>query len=74
MQPREKDLKQPEVEKYIEKYLKGVASILTEDRMCVTKLIENIVLGVLGLEKALLLKTASSHHSRPCSREGKSGR
>jgi 4-hydroxybutyryl-CoA dehydratase/vinylacetyl-CoA-Delta-isomerase len=44
--PSEKDLKHPEVGKYLEKYLKGVASVPTEDRVRMTRLIENMVLGV----------------------------
>jgi 4-hydroxybutyryl-CoA dehydratase/vinylacetyl-CoA-Delta-isomerase len=44
--PSEKDLKHPEVGKYVEKYLKGVASVPTEDRVRMTRLIENMVLGV----------------------------
>ena len=43
--PSDKDLRHPEVGKYIEKYLKGVADIPTEDRMRMTRLIENMVLG-----------------------------
>jgi 4-hydroxybutyryl-CoA dehydratase/vinylacetyl-CoA-Delta-isomerase len=44
--PSAKDLKHPEVGKYVEKYLKGVAGIPTEDRVRMTRLIENMVLGV----------------------------
>jgi 4-hydroxybutyryl-CoA dehydratase/vinylacetyl-CoA-Delta-isomerase len=44
--PSEKDLKNPEVGKYLEKYLKGAASVPTEDRIRMTRLIENMVLGV----------------------------
>jgi 4-hydroxybutyryl-CoA dehydratase/vinylacetyl-CoA-Delta-isomerase len=51
--PSEKDLKHPEVGKYIEKYLKGVASIATENRMRMTRLIENMVLGVSYLVESM---------------------
>lgn len=44
--PSEKDLKHPEVGKYVEKYLKGNASIPTEHRVRMMRLIENMVLGV----------------------------
>jgi len=43
--PSEKDLRDPEIGPYIEKYLKGVSSIPTEDRLRVLRLIENLTLG-----------------------------
>ena len=48
--PSEKDLKHPELGKYIEKYLKGTASIPTGHRVRMMRLIENMVLGVGMLE------------------------
>ena len=50
--PSERDLKHPEVGKYIEKYLKGNASIPTEDRIRMMRLIENMALGV-GMVESL---------------------
>lgn len=44
-QPSEKDLRNPEIGPYIEKYLKGVASVPTEHRMRIMRLIENLTLG-----------------------------
>ena len=44
--PSEKDLKHSEVGKYIEKYMKGIASIPAENRMRMIRLVENMVLGV----------------------------
>ncbi|MGD0550590.1 MAG: 4-hydroxyphenylacetate 3-hydroxylase family protein [Candidatus Bathyarchaeia archaeon] len=44
--PSEKDLKHSEVGKYVEKYMKGVASIPAENRMRMIRLVENMVLGV----------------------------
>ena len=44
-QPSESDLRSPEIGHYIEKYLKGVAQVPTENRMRVMRLIENLTLG-----------------------------
>lgn len=43
--PSEKDFNHPEVGKLLEKYLKGKASVPTEDRMRMLRLIENMTLG-----------------------------
>jgi 4-hydroxybutyryl-CoA dehydratase / vinylacetyl-CoA-Delta-isomerase len=43
--PFEDDLKSPEVGKYVEKYLKGVADVSTEDRIRILRLIENMTGG-----------------------------
>lgn len=43
--PSEKDLRNPEIGPYIEKYLKGVASAPTEHRMRMLRLVENLTLG-----------------------------
>lgn len=50
--PSERDLKHPEVGKYVEKYLKGNASVPTEDRVRMIRLIENMALGV-GMVESL---------------------
>ena len=50
--PSEKDLRHPEVGKYVEKYLKANASIPTEDRIRMMRLIENMALGV-GMVESL---------------------
>jgi 4-hydroxybutyryl-CoA dehydratase/vinylacetyl-CoA-Delta-isomerase len=47
--PSEKDYKNPVTGKYIEKYLKGVASIATVDRMKILRLIENLCLGTAAV-------------------------
>ncbi|MFC1967320.1 4-hydroxyphenylacetate 3-hydroxylase family protein [Chloroflexota bacterium] len=44
--PSEKDFRDPEIGKYVGKYLKGVDGVSTEDRMRVMRLIENITLGL----------------------------
>jgi 4-hydroxybutyryl-CoA dehydratase/vinylacetyl-CoA-Delta-isomerase len=44
-QPSEKDFRSPEVGHYIEKYLKGVSTVPTEDRLRILRLIENLTLG-----------------------------
>jgi len=43
--PFEEDLKSPDVGKYVEKYLKGVADVSTEDRIRILRLIENMTGG-----------------------------
>jgi 4-hydroxybutyryl-CoA dehydratase/vinylacetyl-CoA-Delta-isomerase len=47
--PSEKDLKDPEIGPYIEKYLKGVATVPTESRLRILRLIENITLGTAAV-------------------------
>ena len=48
-QPSEADYRNPELKPYIEKYLKGVASVPTEDRMRLLRLIENITMGTAAV-------------------------
>jgi len=43
--PFSEDLKNPDVGKYVEKYLKGVADVSTEDRIRILRLIENMTGG-----------------------------
>ncbi|AFM24314.1 4-hydroxyphenylacetate 3-hydroxylase family protein [Desulfomonile tiedjei] len=45
----ERDLKHPEVGKVIEKYFQGVASVPTEHRMRILRLIENMTLGTAAV-------------------------
>ncbi len=47
--PSEKDLKNPEIGRIIEKYLRGVPSVPTEYRCRVLRLIENITLGTAAV-------------------------
>lgn len=47
--PSEKDLKDPVVGKYVEKYLKGVEGVSTENRLRVLRLIENLTLGTAAV-------------------------
>lgn len=47
--PSEKDLKDPKIGPYVEKYFKGIASVSTEDRFKVLRLIENITLGTAAV-------------------------
>lgn len=55
--PSEADYRSPETGKYVEKYLKAVASVPTYDRMKVLRLIENMMLGTA----AVGYKTESLH-------------
>ncbi|MDR1660097.1 MAG: 4-hydroxyphenylacetate 3-hydroxylase family protein [Desulfovibrio sp.] len=47
--PSEKDLRHPELGPYIEKYLRGVAAVPTEDRLKILRLIENLTLGTAAV-------------------------
>ncbi|HWR06606.1 4-hydroxyphenylacetate 3-hydroxylase family protein [Sporomusa sp.] len=47
--PSEKDLRSPEIGKVVEKYFRGVASVSTENRMRILRLIENITLGTAAV-------------------------
>lgn len=55
--PSEKDLRHEKLGPYIEKYLKGVDGVSTEDRLRVLRLIENITLG----SAAVGYRTESMH-------------
>jgi len=59
--PSEKDLRHERTGPYIQKYLKGVASVPTEHRMRVLRLIENITLGTA----AVGYRTESMHGAGP---------
>lgn len=48
--PSESDLKSEEVGKYVDKYLRGVASVPTIDRMRILRLLENMTGGVALVE------------------------
>ncbi|MDR2504020.1 MAG: 4-hydroxyphenylacetate 3-hydroxylase family protein [Deltaproteobacteria bacterium] len=48
--PSEKDMNHPEVGKYVQKYLRGTASVPTEDRIRVLRLLENMTGGVALVE------------------------
>ncbi len=48
--PSESDLKHPEIGKYVDKYLRGVASVSTENRMRVGRLLENMTGGTALIE------------------------
>jgi 4-hydroxybutyryl-CoA dehydratase / vinylacetyl-CoA-Delta-isomerase len=45
----EKDLRHPEIGKLVEKYFKGVASVSTENRCRILRLVENITLGTAAV-------------------------
>lgn len=47
--PSEKDLRHPQIGKYVEKYLRGVAGVPTEDRLRILRLIENITMGTASV-------------------------
>jgi 4-hydroxybutyryl-CoA dehydratase/vinylacetyl-CoA-Delta-isomerase len=47
--PSEKDLKDPKLGPIVNKYLKGVASVSTENRLRILRLIENLALGTAAV-------------------------
>ena len=47
--PSEKDFRHPVLGAYIDKYLKGVESVSTEDRLKILRLIENLTLGTAAV-------------------------
>ena len=47
--PSEQDLRDEKVGKYVEKYLKGVKSVSTENRLRILRLIENLSLGTAAV-------------------------
>ncbi len=55
--PSEKDLKHPQIGPLVEKYLRGVASVPTVDRMRILRLLENLTLGTA----AVSYRTESMH-------------
>lgn len=48
--PSAEDLKDPEIGKYVEKYFKGIEGIATEDRIRISRLIENLSSGTALVE------------------------
>jgi 4-hydroxybutyryl-CoA dehydratase/vinylacetyl-CoA-Delta-isomerase len=59
--PSEKDLRSERTGPFVEKYLRGVASVPTEHRMRVLRLIENLTLGTA----AVGYRTESMHGAGP---------
>jgi len=47
--PSEQDLRNREIGPYIQKYLKGIAGVSTENRLRILRLIENITLGTAAV-------------------------
>lgn len=47
--PSEKDLRDPKLGPYVKKYLQGVASVSTENRLRILRLIENLCLGTAAV-------------------------
>lgn len=47
--PSEKDFRDPKLGKYVEKYLKGVEGVSTENRLRILRLIENLALGTAAV-------------------------
>ena len=59
--PSEKDLRSERTGPYLEKYLKGIATVPTEHRMRILRLIENLTLGTA----AVGYRTESMHGAGP---------
>ena len=48
--PFDKDLRSPKIGKYVEKYMKGIEGVSTENRMKVLRLLENMTGGTALIE------------------------
>jgi 4-hydroxybutyryl-CoA dehydratase/vinylacetyl-CoA-Delta-isomerase len=75
--PSESDLKNLEIGKYVEKYLKGVSAVPTEDRLRMGRLIENMTGGTALVEsmhgagspqaqKVMYSKLSNLSHKKQC--------
>lgn len=75
--PSESDLDNPEIGKYIRKYLKGISSVPTEDRMRIARLIENMTGGTALVEsmhgagspqaqKVMYSRLSNLEHKKQC--------
>lgn len=75
--PSESDLRNPQIGKYVEKYLKGVDSVPTENRMRIARLIENMTGGTALIEsmhgagspqaqKVMYSKLSNLEHKKAC--------
>ena len=74
-QPSEADYRNPATHDYIEKYLKGVASVPTEDRMRLLRLIENMTMGTAAVATCRVharrrLAAGTAHYDRPSVQHG----
>ena len=47
--PSEKDLRDPKLGKYVDKYLRGVNDVTTENRLKILRLVENLCLGTAAV-------------------------
>ena len=47
--PSQQDWNNPELKPYIDKYLKGVENVCTENRLRIMRLIENLTLGTAAV-------------------------
>ena len=69
--PSEQDFRSEEVGHYVEKYLKGVSNVSTENRMRVMRLIENLTLGTGAVgyrtESLLWSRITSGSKNNDCS-------
>ncbi len=75
--PSEKDLKDPVIGGYVDKYLKGVEGVSTENRLRILRLIENLTLGTaaVGYRTESLHGAGSPQAQRiMISRQGNMGR
>lgn len=78
--PSESDLRNPVIGKYVDKYLKGIASVSTENRMRVARLIENMTGGTALVEsmhgagppqaqKVFMARLANLEHKKKCAQK-----
>lgn len=78
--PSEEDLKNPEIGKYVDKYLKGVHDVPTEYRLRIARLIENMTGGTALVEsmhgagspqaqKVMYSKLSNLEHKKRCAKK-----
>lgn len=82
--PSQLDFDNPELRPYIDKYLKGIDGVSTEDRMRVLRLIENMTLGAAAVgyrtesmhgagspqaQRVMIARQANVEHKKECAKK-----
>ena len=83
-QPSQLDFDNPELRPYIDKYLKGIDGVSTEDRMRILRLIENMTLGAAAVgyrtesmhgagspqaQRVMIARQANVEHKKECAKK-----
>lgn len=82
--PSQLDYENPDLRPYIEKYLRGVGEVSTEDRMRILRLIENMTMGTAAVgyrtesmhgagspqaQRIMIARQANMEHKKECAKE-----